>query len=513
MVKLHPHQKKVVDTMVKSDSRGIILIHGLGSGKTITSIAIAESFPTKKVVVIVPASMRTQWDKELKFMKVNQKRYTVLSYQGFLSKSVENKDFLKGKIALVDEAHRIRSEGSTIATKATKALQTAYKVVMLTGTPMVNGPVDMSPLINAIEGENVLPINDKMFKQTFYMPKSKKLPPDNKRCSLFSPITCSENGLASKLGLCKYHFYMKMRRSSAKIKRENKWKSDKEYINKQKERIALNRHNIINAELEPNVNEYAKYIRCLISYYMPEKTKDYPSVKEKYIKVKMSSEQDTYYSKATKKLTKAEIQTMNLGRKVKSSTSFNAFMNFTRQISNTTNNNANTPKLKAILKKIKDGPLPCIVYSNWLRSGINPMKELLDKNGISNVSFTGALTDKKKDEYVKMYNNGEVDVLLLSSSGGEGLDLKNTRQIHIMEPHWNMAKIAQVKGRGIRYKSHEQLPVSKRNVVVYYWIATPITKQVGADEYLYQMSEDKTKEIGKFLNVVIKSSIEKAKCV
>ena len=56
---------------------------------------------------------------------------------------------------------------------------------------------------------------------------------------------------------------------------------------------------------------------------------------------------------------------------------------------------------------------------------------------------------------VNNYNEGKYKVLLLSSAGSESLDLKNTRQIHIMEPYWNEGKIIQVIGRAIRYKSHD----------------------------------------------------------
>lgn len=157
-----------------------------------------------------------------------------------------------------------------------------------------------------------------------------------------------------------------------------------------------------------------------------------------------------------------------------------------------------TPKLVSILKKVKNGPKPSIIYSNWLSSGIEPMEKLLDTHNIKYSSFTGQLSDTKKKKAVDQYNNGELDVLLLSSSGGEGLDLKNTRQIHIMEPHWNSAKIDQVVGRGIRYKSHESLPVSQRKVGVYYWISVPsIDKnKMGADD-----------------KAAVKGSIENENCV
>ena len=46
-MKLRPHQQKVVNYMKAKDPKGILLYHGLGSGKTITSIGIAELYKTQ----------------------------------------------------------------------------------------------------------------------------------------------------------------------------------------------------------------------------------------------------------------------------------------------------------------------------------------------------------------------------------------------------------------------------------------------------------------------------------
>ena len=97
-----------------------------------------------------------------------------------------------------------------------------------------------------------------------------------------------------------------------------------------------------------------------------------------------------------------------------------------------------------ILKYCKRGPFPIIIYSNWINNGITPMKRLLEMNNLNCYAYTGELNDKEKKRIVDEYNKETIQVLLLSSSGSEGLDLKNTRQIHIMEPHFNMAKINQV---------------------------------------------------------------------
>ena len=45
-------------------------------------------------------------------------------------------------------------------------------------------------------------------------------------------------------------------------------------------------------------------------------------------------------------------------------------------------------------------------------------------------------------------------MLLLSDAGKEGLDLKETSQVHVLEPQWNDEKVEQVIGRAVRFKSH-----------------------------------------------------------
>ena len=62
------HQKIVRDYMSKySPYRGILLFHGLGAGKTCSSIAIAEGLKTERqVIIMTPASLRTNYIEELK---------------------------------------------------------------------------------------------------------------------------------------------------------------------------------------------------------------------------------------------------------------------------------------------------------------------------------------------------------------------------------------------------------------------------------------------------------------
>ena len=65
-------------------------------------------------------------------------------------------------------------------------------------------------------------------------------------------------------------------------------------------------------------------------------------------------------------------------------------------------------------------------------------------------------------------NYGEkIKVILISRAGAEGLDFKNIRQIHVMDPWYNMNRIEQIIGRGVRNLSHCGLPFEERNVEIY----------------------------------------------
>ena len=52
-------------------------------------------------------------------------------------------------------------------------------------------------------------------------------------------------------------------------------------------------------------------------------------------------------------------------------------------------------------------------------------------------------------------------------AGAEGLDFKFIRQVHILEPWYNMNRIEQIIGRAVRTCSHKDLPFIERNVQIY----------------------------------------------
>jgi hypothetical protein len=65
-----------------------------------------------------------------------------------------------------------------------------------------------------------------------------------------------------------------------------------------------------------------------------------------------------------------------------------------------------------------------------------------------------------------------VKIMMITSSGAEGINLKNTRFVHIVEPYWHMVRIEQVVGRARRICSHQDLPEALRTVKVFLYLAT-----------------------------------------
>lgn len=69
---------------------------------------------------------------------------------------------------------------------------------------------------------------------------------------------------------------------------------------------------------------------------------------------------------------------------------------------------------------------------------------------------------------------GEIcNLILISSTGAEGLDLKCIRHIHAMEPYWNLGRLLQINARGVRNDSHKMLPADEKNVQPYVYLAVP----------------------------------------
>lgn len=95
------------------------------------------------------------------------------------------------------------------------------------------------------------------------------------------------------------------------------------------------------------------------------------------------------------------------------------------------------------------------------------------------------------DEEGKENLYGEIcRVLMITAAGSEGINLKNVRVVHIMEPYWNMVRDQQVVGRARRICSHAKLPVEMQTVKVYVYVAEITKEQIESEQGLGARGKD-----------------------
>jgi len=95
------------------------------------------------------------------------------------------------------------------------------------------------------------------------------------------------------------------------------------------------------------------------------------------------------------------------------------------------------------------------------------------------------------EKMAKNNNMGEIiKVLMITSSGSEGINLRNTRYVHIMEPYWHPVRLEQVIGRARRICSHKELPKELQTVEVFVYLMVFTDEQLKSDDAIELKRKD-----------------------
>jgi len=122
-------------------------------------------------------------------------------------------------------------------------------------------------------------------------------------------------------------------------------------------------------------------------------------------------------------------------------------------------------------------------------------KELIRNIYNSNWDTKSPITTKLKEIAHNNHMGEIIKVLMITASGSEGINLRSTRYVHIMEPYWNPARIDQVVGRARRICSHKDLPEALQTVEVYLYLMTFSKEQLDPknDSAIELKRKDKSK--------------------
>ena len=178
-VDLNPHQVEAALFAFRSPlSRGAILADEVGLGKTIEAgILLSQRWAERKrkILVIVPASLRKQWHQELseKFFlpsviletktfneqirqgnlnPFDRSEIVICSYQFARSKEPYIRQ-VAWNLAVIDEAHRLRNvyKPSNKIGNAIKGALAPYDKLLLTATPLQNSLLELFGLVSIID--------------------------------------------------------------------------------------------------------------------------------------------------------------------------------------------------------------------------------------------------------------------------------------------------------------------------------------------------------------------------
>ena len=178
--------KEMVDNSgdFKNNYRGILLYHGLGSGKSGSAIGmVSEVIKDRQVVFMSPKSLRENFVDELKKFgpseyiiprglskgeaevynkkvdKLIERKYFFLSYNSsnLINQMKDIPELLDNKILIVDEVHNLMSMVFNESKKGIFLLDTIMnannlKIIFLSGTPIINNPYEIALLFNLLVG-------------------------------------------------------------------------------------------------------------------------------------------------------------------------------------------------------------------------------------------------------------------------------------------------------------------------------------------------------------------------
>jgi hypothetical protein len=464
--------EKYVEKYYKIDNviDRLLIYHGIGTGKTRTSIIIAEKImklnSKMKAIIILPARLKTnyidelipiicaKYPRELKkyndpkistsdkkklldfFDSIISKKYSIYSYEYIINlfKKSSNikktlEELTKNKILIIDEFHNLIS----------------------------NGIKETS--INDINIRNKLPANPNLIRALIM-----------RYISRFADKSCKMFFLTATPVFDNYlQFIELVKLLNVKPIDDKNLKSFKQII---------------------------PYIKGKISYYSLDDRTDFPEVGYMPEKIPLSKEQDRKMFKYQNENSSQDNETFLLKQR-QVAISVYGFDKVDLVLKDL---KEYAPKLRTLFSYITNKAVgKHLVYSNFITYCLHIIKKYLDNNGWINYSnpnkssdyksyktyvlWDATLSDYDKQNIKSILNSKEnmdgkiIKVILGSPSIKEGISFKHIQHFHQIDPVWNISAKQQIEGRCIRYKSHDDIPLKhkylKRKVIIHNYISVP----------------------------------------
>jgi SNF2 family DNA or RNA helicase len=135
---------------------GTLIADEMGLGKTVQAIGVINATRPRRTLIICPAGLKLNWRSELNEWLIDDLKDQPISHytQQIVSYGEAQKAERVGlgriDLLIVDECHYIKHADSKRSQCVTEIAERADRVLLLTGTPIENSPVELWPLLRIV---------------------------------------------------------------------------------------------------------------------------------------------------------------------------------------------------------------------------------------------------------------------------------------------------------------------------------------------------------------------------
>jgi superfamily II DNA or RNA helicase len=496
-VPLRDYQIKAIRYINDPKNNSLLIVHGTGTGKTLTALTASQCFldsnPKGKVLVISPASLLKNFEKEMpKYGGTISSKYTFYSFTKFSSLNHG------AYITPFDLFHR--EEMDNFQNKYPDKDSDEIRSIMFRyfNEKIKKGKVKKGAMATIEEN-----------------PKYTKLKLEAAEINLAGSYDCTDSMViideAHHLRSMKIH-YKAIFDSVIKAKKlllltatpfVNKLHDFVPLINLlYRDGKILNKMNVrIPENLDEGEPEYFKVLEKIsqmlngrMTYHDEKSEEFFPTVRMHKIENTMNIDFFKRYEAELKEGRFGDIPELY-------------YQGFRRAVNAVGIEEYLNQKMDDVLKIIRNGH-QTLVFTNWLENGVEILEKIFEENDISYLVISGEVLPNERLDIVEKFNNKRVQTLIITIAGSEGLDLRETRNVIILDPVWNKATIDQIIGRAVRFRSHIKLPPNERYVDVYTMVLkSPYTSSPSGDELLYAIIERKTEVLNDVVEMMKETSI------
>ncbi len=410
----YKHQIDTAKTVINKLQGRALLADEVGLGKTIEAGLILKEYLlrglAKKVLILTPASLITQWQEELKTkFDLNFKTHNeITSWEESdlviasldTAKSIKNEAIVSSiryDLLILDEAHKLKNRKTKNWTFV-NSIKSKY-LLMLTATPIQNDLIELFNLISILKPGYLSTV--KRFKEEFLATKDKRLPKN-----------------PAKLREMLSEIMIRHRRADTLIKFPQRFvhtydiELNEDEMELYRELTAFIRRKYYTLPTHRNLRGINRLTLILLQKLMGSSTQALAKALEKMIA--SNNYKDEFDSSLNKLL--------DLARNIRSS-----------------------KKAEVLTEVIESVDEKVIIFTQF-RGTQDFLVNLLEEKGYSVAKFNGQMTQVEKDNCIDDFRNHK-QILVSTESGGEGRNLQFCKVMVNYDLPWNPMRVEQRIGR------------------------------------------------------------------